>query len=118
MSERDTFDATLGAIDGLPGVTKSRPATIVTVAPILGNAETFIVQTYQDREEGFTAFVQQVSGQGSVRIVLPPAVTAAIYRQRDSLVKRGRRTRGKERWERMSDQEREATVAKLRRKPA
>ena len=115
MSEgRDAFDRIIGTIDGLPGIRKSRPSTVVDVMPILGDAQTFVVQTYQD-SDGFTAFIQAISGDGSFRIVLPPKVTAAIYRQRDALVKAGRKARGRDRWERLTEEEREAHVARLRK---
>jgi len=117
-TRRDTFDRIIGTIDGLPGVRKSKASTVVTVLPILGNAQTFVIQTYQDRDEGFTVFVQAISGEASYRIVLPPKVAQAMYRQREALIKTGRKVRGRERWERMDPDQREAAVARLQRKSA
>jgi hypothetical protein len=111
---RAAFDRIAGAIDGLPDVRKTKPSTFTDVTPILGDVSTYIVQTYQT-DEGMLAFVQTIDASGSTRIVLPPKVTAALYRQRDSLIKAGRKARGKDRWERMSHHEREATVARLRK---
>lgn len=111
---RDAFDRIAGTIDGLPDVRKTRPSTFSDVQPILGDVSTYIVQTYST-EEGMVAFVQTIDANGSTRIVLPPKVTAALYRQRDSLIKQGRKARGKDRWERMTDEEREAAVTRLRR---
>lgn len=109
----DTFDRIIGTIDGLPGVDKSRPTTVTTVAPIIGTAQTYVVQTYKG-DEGFTAFIQMVESGNSVRIALPPKVTAALYRQRDALVKTGRKRRARDRWDQLDPDEREAAVSRLR----
>src|SRR5512134_2010571 len=81
----DPFDRMLGNLEGLPDVTKSRPTTITTHTPVVGFAQTFVVQTYRQRERGDTLFLQYIDAQGSRRIVIPPAVTDAIARQRDAL---------------------------------
>lgn len=110
----DPFDRLIGKIDGLPDVSKVRPATVQTVMPILGNAQTYVVQTYKDRDEGFFVFLQVVSAEGGFRVAIPPQVANTVYRQRDALVKRSRRDAGRDRWDRMSDSQREAHVARLR----
>lgn len=112
---RDAFDRLLGAIDGLPDVVKSKPSTITTVLPIIGNVQTYVVQTYRDKDEGSYIAVQMVDAEGRARIVLPPKVAAAIYRQREALVKAGRRQRGRDRWDRLTTQQRQAQVARLRK---
>ena len=114
----DPFDRLLGTIDGLPDFAKSRPSTVTTVMPILGNAQTYVVQTYKERDGGFTVFLQMVDAEGRARIAIPPKVTAAIYRQRDSLIKSGRKTRARDRWDSMSDAERDAHITRLRRPKA
>ena len=111
----DPFDRLLGLIDGLPDHSKTRPATVTTVTPLIGLAQTYVVQTYKDREGGYTVFLQMVDSHGRARIAIPPKVAAAIYRQRESLVKSGRRQRGRDRWDQMSDAEREAAVTRLRK---
>ena len=113
----DTFDRLAAQIDGLPGVDKSRPTTVTSVAPLLGVTQTYVVQTYKT-EEGFLAFLQMVSAEGSIRVAIPPRVMAALYRQRDSLVATGRRRRGRDRWDQMDPAEREARVSQLRRPKA
>lgn len=113
--QRDPFDRLLGTIDGLPDFTKSRPTTVTTVMPIIGNAQTYVVQTYKERDGGFTVFLQMVDSEGRARIAIPPKVAAAIYRQRESLVKQGRRQRGRDRWDSMSTAEQDAHVTRLRK---
>ena len=64
---------------------------------------------------------EQIGAEGSVRLVLPPRVAMAIYRQRDAVIRIGRKARGRQRWEDMPEEQREAAVARLkggkRRKP-
>jgi hypothetical protein len=114
ISRRDPFDRLLGTIDGLPDFQKSRPSTVTTVMPIIGNSQTYVVQTYKERDGGFTVFLQMVDAEGRARIAIPPKVAAAIYRQRDSLVKMGRRQRSRDRWDSMSNAERDHHVSRLR----
>lgn len=110
---RDAFDRILGQIDGVPGVLKSRPSTVTSVLPIIGRSQTHVVQTYKT-EDGFVGFVQMVDAEGRARIVLPPLVMNAIYRQREALVERARREAGRDRWRGMSPEDREASITRLR----
>lgn len=112
----DPFDRLIGKIDGLPDVSRARPTTVTTVMPILGNAQTYVVQTYKDKDEGFFVFLQMVDAVGRARIAIPPKVAAAIYRQRDALNKQSRKRAGQDRWDRMSPEERRQSVAHLRKK--
>jgi hypothetical protein len=81
----DKFDRMMGALVGLPDVTKTLPSTITCQSPLIGEAQTFIVQTFRQREVGDTIFLQYVDGTGSVRIAIPPQAADAICRQRDAL---------------------------------
>ena len=110
---RSSFDRLAGLIDGLPGVRKTRPSTFADVTPMLGDVSTYIIQTYAT-EDGFIAFVQTIDARGSTRVVLPAKVTSALYRQRDSLIRQGRKQRGRDRWESLTDEQRERAVARLR----
>lgn len=74
----------------MPDVLHTKPTTLRVVTPIVGDAETFIVQTWKQKEQGDTVFLEHVSGQGTTRIVIPPAVVDTIVRQRDSLIARAR----------------------------
>jgi hypothetical protein len=91
----DKFDRLLGGLANLPDVTHSKPSTVVCVSPIIGAAQTFIIQTFRQREVGDTVFLQYVDDAGSMRIVIPPAAADAISRQRDSLTTKVRRNVGK-----------------------
>lgn len=93
-SRKALFDRKLGALFGVPDVLNTQPTTIQVATPMTGDAQTFIIQTYRQRDgekSGDTVFVQYVDAEGSVRIVLPPQVTACIARQRDALTGRARR---------------------------
>lgn len=95
-TRQSLFDRRLGALFGLPDVLSTQPTTIQVAQPLKGDAQTFIVQTYrmkdgQKGKSGDTVFLQYVDAEGSVRIVLPPEVTAVIARQRDSLTSQSRR---------------------------
>jgi hypothetical protein len=55
------------------------------------------VQTYRQKEQGDTIFLEHVSETGTVRLVIPPQVSAVIARQREQLTedaKQGRKGRG------------------------
>ena len=91
----DKFDRLMGALIGLPDVTKSKPSTIVTTSPLIGEAQTFIVQTFRQREVGDTIFLQYMDAEGSKRIAIPSEAADAIARQRDSLTVKVRRNIGK-----------------------
>ena len=118
----DVIDRWLAEIDGLPGVRKSRPSTVTTNDGLM--TVTHVVQTFNiDSKVGWAdagnyALVQTVSAEGSTRVLLPPKVTNALYRQRASLVRRSRGDAARRRWETMTDEEREASVARLRGRTA
>jgi hypothetical protein len=92
----DKFDRVMGALVNLPDVTHSKPSTVTAVSPLIGEAQTFIIQTFRQREQGDTVFLQYVDGDGSVRMVIPPAAADAIARQRDALTTKVRRKVGKD----------------------
>jgi hypothetical protein len=92
----DTFNRVIGSLDGLPDVTHTRPTTVTTVHPLIGESQTFVLQTYRQREQGDTIFLQYIDSDGSDRIVIPPKVADAIARQRDALTHRSRSRAAKE----------------------
>lgn len=92
----DKFDAVFGDLHGLADVTQTKPTTIVAKLPIIGNVQTFTVQTLRRREVGDTVFVQYIDNTGGYRFVLPPEVTEAIARQRDALTSKNRRLGAKQ----------------------
>lgn len=92
----DVYDRLLGGLDGLPDVTNTKPTTLRSITPLIGNSQTFIVQTYRQRDRGDTIFLECVDGKGSVRLALPPVVAEAIARQRDALTTKVRVKVGKQ----------------------
>ena len=87
----DAFDRQLGALHGLPDVIKSSVSTIRAVPPLgVGGSQVFIVQTYRQSERGDTIFLEASGSDGTVRLVLPPAVCNLIARQRDALSTKSR----------------------------
>ena len=91
----DLYDRMISALSGLPDVVHSRPTTIRTLTPLLGNSQTYIVQTYRQKERGDTIFLESMGREGSLRIVLPPQVAEVISRQRDVLTTKNRRRAAK-----------------------
>ena len=91
----DKFDRMMGGLANLPDVTHCKPSTVVCLSPIIGATQTFIIQTYRQREIGDTVFIQYVDDCGAIRIAIPPAAAEAIARQRDSLTTKVRRNIGK-----------------------
>jgi hypothetical protein len=92
----DYFDRLIGNLDGLPDVTVTKQSTIQNVPPFgVGGTQTFIVQTYRQREQGDTIFLQCVSGAQTIRLVIPAKVADVIARQRDALTSKSRSIAGK-----------------------
>lgn len=98
----DPFDRTMGLLDGLTGVSRTKPSTITETTTLVGNSSTFVVQTFRQRDEHDpgapskdTIFLVYVDAAGSRRIVIPPKVADAIARQRDSLATKSRIRAGK-----------------------
>ena len=94
---KDHFDRALGALVGIPGVLSTKPATVRAVTPMIGASQTFIIQSFRQRDSDdenavskFIVFVEYVDETGSTRLVLPPDVTNVIARQRDALTDRAR----------------------------
>jgi hypothetical protein len=87
----DNFDRLLGALHGLPDVVSTRESVLRVVPPLgVGGSQTFIVQTYRQKDQGDTIFLECVDQSGTVRIVLPEKVAAVIARQRDQLSAKSR----------------------------
>jgi hypothetical protein len=92
----DKFDRLMGALVNLPDVTHTKASNVVVSSPLVGDTQTFILQTFRQREVGDTVFMQFVDENGAVRIAIPPAAVDAIVRQRDSLTTKVRKRVGKE----------------------
>ena len=111
MAGQQKFDHVLGLIDGLPGGSKTRPTTVIATMPLIGNAQTFVVQTFKDAERGFVIFLQMVDSEGRARFVIPNKVALALYRQHAALAdrstpaSRARKRRSRERAKRKAARE-------------
>jgi hypothetical protein len=104
----DNFDRLIGSLHGVPDVVSTQPSTVRALTPLTGRAETFIIQTFRHIEQGDRIFVERISEDGALRVVLPPAVANAIARQRDALRAKSRSKTAK----RVAD-ERKAAGVKL-----
>lgn len=85
---RDEFSVLLRQLNDNPGAvhTQSR----VDLADFYGRSQTWTVDTF--RVDGVeTVFVQRMTVEGALRLVLPPEVTLALARQRGRATVRTRR---------------------------
>ena len=97
MAEEKTikkYDRVRGDLEGVAVFTK--PSTVMNVQVMTGKAETFTVVTARHHELGDYIFVECVDEDGVTRVALPPKVSRAILRQRDSLTAMIRSRHGKE----------------------
>ena len=87
----DAFDRTIGLLYGLPDVTEVKTSVTRVVPPFgVGGTQLYVVQTYRQKEQGDTIFLEHVSETGTVRLVIPPQVSAVIARQREQLTAKTR----------------------------
>jgi len=87
----DAFDRTIGLLHGLPDVTEVKTSVTRVVPPFgVGGTQLYVVQTYRQKEQGDTIFLEHVSETGTVRLVITPQVSAVIARQREQLTAKTR----------------------------
>ena len=86
----DIFDRTIRSMSGLPDVLTTKATTVRSMSSVLELSQTFIVQTYRQRDEGDTIFIEYIGAEGSLRLALPSAVSDVIARQRDALTGKSR----------------------------
>jgi hypothetical protein len=87
----DPFDRTIGALHGLPDTVCTKSSVTRVVPPFgVGGTQLYVVQTYRQREQGDTIFLEHVSEAGTVRLVIPAQVSAVIARQREQLTAKTR----------------------------
>jgi hypothetical protein len=85
---RDEFSEALRKAQGHPEVVSSR--SVVDLTDLLGNHVTWVVRTF--RKDGQrTVLLEKMSADDPQRLVLPPAVVAAIGRQEETAVTHVRR---------------------------
>jgi len=87
----DRFDRTIGVLHGLPDVTLTKTSVTRVVPPFgVGGTQLYVVQTYRQKEQGDTIFMEHVSETGTIRLVIPPRVSTVIARQREQLTAKTR----------------------------
>jgi hypothetical protein len=85
----DVFSRTLRAVQDNPASLGAD--STVHARDFYGNAETWVIETYRADDARVTVFVQFNAADGGRRYVIPPEVTAAIFRHNDQLIRRVRR---------------------------
>lgn len=91
----DVFDRKIRNLTGAPDVINTKASTVRAVSKVLELSQTFIVQTFRQREEGDTVFIEYIGREGSLRLPIPPEVTDVIARQRDALTTTARKRQAK-----------------------
>lgn len=87
----DAFDRQIAALIDLPDVVKTSLSTVRVVPPLgVGGTQSFSVQTIRQRERGDFVFIEVLGQHGATRLVLPPAVSRILARQRDALTDKAR----------------------------
>src|ERR1035437_4140815 len=59
-------------MNGLPDVITTKATTVRSLSSVLERSQTFIVQTYRQRDEGDTIFIEYIGVEGRLRLALPP----------------------------------------------
>lgn len=85
---QDAFSRRLRELTDNPGAI--RASSTINRQDFYGNAETWVIDTFRV-DGGEEVFLQRIGADGASRLILPPAVTAAIGRQRDRAVTVNRR---------------------------
>lgn len=101
----DSYDRALGDVVATSGALAAKMFVKDTIAPITGQALTYMVQTYRvmkakdgDEQESrpeFWMFVKFIEGNKAIKIALPPVVCDAIARQREALTGKARKKAAK-----------------------
>ena len=115
----DAFDRTIGLLHGLPDVTEVKTSVTRVVPPFgVGGTQLYVVQTYRQKEQGDTIFLEHVSETGTVRLVIPPQVSAVIARQREQLTAKSRSKAAKAVAQERKERGEIPAFLKSKRKPA
>jgi hypothetical protein len=88
----DAFDYAFAQLKDLPDVIQTKES-IVRQMPFMGvgGSDLFVITTMRQKDRGETIFLEHVSKAGTVRLVLPPDVSAVILRQHEALNSKSRR---------------------------
>lgn len=87
---RDEFTTARRSLADNPGAVSA--SSRVDIADFFGRLETWTVDTFKVERET-TAFIQKMSAEGALRLVLPPQVMQALLRHSDRHTSQ-RRSRG------------------------
>jgi hypothetical protein len=87
------FDRAFAGLQGGNNL-QTKPTTVENVNQITGEAETFIIQTIRTTTGDFLV-IKYLDKDGHQRLILPPRVTSAIERHRNSLTDRARSNNAK-----------------------
>lgn len=86
---RDEFTVRLRELTDNPGA--MRASSRIDVVDFYGNAATWTVDTFRESTGVETAFVQRMSREEPLRLIIPSTVMIVLTRQHESLVARSRR---------------------------
>ncbi len=86
----DVSDRTIRSMNGLPDLITTKATTVRTLSNVLELSQTFIIQSYRQRDEGDTIFIEYIGVEGSLRLALPSVASEVIARQRDALTDKSR----------------------------
>ena len=121
--QKSRYDMVMAKLDGAQGVTRSKETTVRTMPMwgIEGGSELWVVQTVRvspDEEGkggGEYVFLDHVSDERGTRLVLPPEITAVIYRQLDAVSAKHRRASSRAAMQRRMDEGFRPTPPRRRR---
>jgi len=84
----DRFDRVRAQIEGLPGYRRTRPTTITSTMPLVGDSVTYVIESVRDQDGEIMAFLQILDTEGGMRLVLPGKVVNAVVAQHERLFDR------------------------------
>jgi len=85
----DHFSVSFHKLTHNPGCI--RASSKIDLVDPLGNTESWIVDTFRVEGGAETVLLQRISATGSLRLVLPPKVTAVLAQQRDRATTQNRK---------------------------
>lgn len=85
---RDAFSTALRELQGNPGAVRTQSR--VDIPDLYGRSETWLIDTFRHGDKT-TTLLQRMSATEPLRLVLPPAVMAALDRQGNTITRHVRR---------------------------
>jgi hypothetical protein len=87
----DVFNRTIRSMNGLPDVLTTKATTVRSLSSVLELSQTLNVQTYRQKDEGDTIFIEYNGVGGCLRLAMPQAVSEVIASQREALTSKSKR---------------------------